>query len=82
MFVYTTTSCPKCFATKRKLNNYRFFYKEVTVTDEIADQLRTEGFTQLPVVKTDTDAWEGYRPDKIQALVDDIIRADQAHHAK
>ena len=48
-------------------------YREVN-TDEspgVADQLRREGWKELPVVVTEwaDDSWSGFRPDKIKALV-------------
>ncbi len=77
MYLYTTDSCPKCFATKRQLDKYNLFYIEVKVTDEIATDLKAQGFHQLPVVTTDTDSWEGYRPNKIKAIIDQLINVDR-----
>ncbi|MFT3944359.1 MAG: glutaredoxin domain-containing protein [Ancrocorticia sp.] len=77
MYVYTTSSCIQCKATKRKLDQHKFFYIEIPVTEEIAAELKSQGFTGLPVVKTGTDAWQGFRPDKIKGLVDQLIQTYQ-----
>lgn len=66
--IYTTPSCPKCFATKRELDKNGHTYEEIQIDPEIAEELKDDGFTQAPVVHTDTDAWDGFRPDKIRAI--------------
>ena len=55
----------------------RIAASEVKVTDEIATDLKAQGFHQLPVVTTDTDSWEGYRPNKIKAIIDQLINVDR-----
>lgn len=71
--VYTTSSCVQCTATKKKLNQLGIRYTEIPVTDQIAEELRTNGFTGLPVVATDTSSWQGFRPDKIREIATYVV---------
>lgn len=73
--IYTTTACPKCTATKRALTKAGHQFEEVTITNEIADELKADGYTQAPVVITDSASWDGFRPDKIKQLADYTIAA-------
>ena len=66
--VYTTPNCPKCNATKWVLAKVGHKFEEVIVTEAIADELSAVGFVGAPVVVTDYDSWEGYRPDLIKGL--------------
>lgn len=73
--IYTTTACPKCTATRRQLAKQGLSYNEVPITPEIADQLKADGYTQAPVIVTDTASWDGFRPDKIKQLNNYTIAA-------
>ena len=71
--IYTRNNCQPCLASKSLLTKLGVDYREVN-TDEspgVADQLRREGWKELPVVVTEwaDDSWSGFRPDKIKALV-------------
>jgi len=69
--LYTRPACPQCNATKRKLRELGLDFEPIdTSQDEAAAQeLRDEGYLQVPVVKTsDGRTWYGYRPDLIEAL--------------
>lgn len=67
--------CYQCKMTKKILTELGFVdgthFQVIDVIDnpEVGDQLRDEGFKQMPVVKAvDGDVWAGFRPDKIRAL--------------
>ena len=68
--VYTTPSCVKCTATKRELVKRGHQFTEVTITPEIAAELKADGYTQAPVVIAENDAWDGFRPDRSQNVSD------------
>lgn len=57
--------------TKRNLDSLGIEYQEINLDE--SPQFREHvtkdlGFMAAPVVVTDTDAWSGFRPDKIMAL--------------
>lgn len=73
--VYTTgLSCMACRQTKRHLERRGVPYAEVPIDsdDKILDAIKYLGFTTAPVVLAATSegeqAWDGYRPDQIDAL--------------
>jgi len=66
--VYTSEHCPQCKATKRLLNNEELSYIEIEVNDSNIDEVKKFGFLSLPIVVTDTDKWQGFRPDKIKEI--------------
>lgn len=73
MTVYTTPGCVQCFPTKRKLDKAGVPYREVDVTlkenEAEGDRIRALGFSQAPVVVTDTETWSGFHPDKLAAYI-------------
>ena len=70
--VYTKPACVQCDATKRHLKklNLEFDTIDITEDQEAYDKIVSMGFQAAPVVITDTDSWSGYKPDKINELVD------------
>lgn len=67
--VFSREGCVQCNATYRALDAKRIVYKVLTVTDDVADDLRELGFLQLPVVRApQMKSWSGFRPDKIEEL--------------
>lgn len=69
--VYAKPHCPQCAATQRQLKRLGVDYREIDITqdEEALKKVLAAGFKQAPVVMTDREAWSGYRPDKIKALV-------------
>lgn len=75
--VWEAPGCMQCNATKREFNKEGAFYdrKDLSASEHAAtldafrQQLGGSPDAQLlmPVVTTDTETWQGYRPDKIQA---------------
>lgn len=68
--VYTKPACPQCNATTRKLTKKGINFTTVDVTQDpdAYDHVKALGYSQAPVVETDTEHWSGYRPDLITAL--------------
>lgn len=68
--LYSARGCGRCVATKRALERKGIAYTEVNLdNDEQARQmLRERGFHELPVIITDTDAWSGFRIDKLEEM--------------
>ena len=74
--VYTSgPSCQACKMTKRHLEQRGITYTEVAIdSDEaVLDAILELGFTTAPVVLAATPegeevAWDGYRPDRLDAL--------------
>lgn len=69
--VYTKPNCVQCDATKRQLDKLGVEYATVDITEnlEAYDMIIAKGFQAAPVVITDTDAWSGFNPAKINGLV-------------
>lgn len=73
--VYTSPSCAACVMTKRHLNARNIFFSEVSISSDerIVSAVNELGFSTAPVVCASTPAgeqcWDGYRPDRIDALV-------------
>lgn len=68
--VYTNPGCGQCITTFRALDKANVGYDVVDLsTDAVAlTRVRELGYSQAPVVVTDSDHWSGFRPDKIKAL--------------
>lgn len=73
--VYTTgPSCMACRMTKRRLDDIGIRYTEIPIDsdDKIYEAISELGFTTAPVVLAATSigeqSWDGYRPDRIDAL--------------
>ncbi len=68
--VYVKPSCVQCDMTKRMLDKLEIDYDTVDITQdqEALDMVLSMGFKSAPVVITDSDAWAGFQPDKINSL--------------
>jgi glutaredoxin-like protein NrdH len=71
--VYTITDetgreCSKCTATKRAMDRCGITYQVREMTEAEREAFKKAGHMAAPVVVTETDAWAGFRPDKILAL--------------
>jgi len=69
--VYVKPACVQCDMTKRMLNKLEIDYDTVDITEDEAalEMILSMGFKSAPVVITESDAWAGFQPDKINALV-------------
>lgn len=73
--VYSKPSCVQCNATYRALEQSGIPYQVIDLSlDELALQtVRGLGYLQVPVVVAGDDHWAGFRPDKIKALVRQLM---------
>lgn len=68
--VYTREDCGACYHTKKWLQFHHVEFTEIALDDDDTDVLTERGYTTLPVVVTDDGfAFEGFRIDKLRALV-------------
>lgn len=72
--IYTRNDCVQCHATKRAMESRGFAFELINLDEqpEAIENLRAQGFRQLPVVVTDHESWSGFRPDMINRLRNDI----------
>lgn len=75
--VYTKPSCVPCKATKRMLEKHGVDYTSVDVTkdSDAFDHVMSLGYAQVPVVEYGRESWYGFRPDRIQSLIDRVSTA-------
>lgn len=69
--IYTKDDCQACRATMRSLDKLGIDYDPINIADlptAVLDEMRDQGLAQAPVVDTGTDAWSGFRPDRIRGL--------------
>lgn len=69
--LYSRNDCIQCKMTKRLLDSEGIAYQEINLDEspESREYVKEElGFMAAPVVVTDTDAWSGFRPGKIEAI--------------
>lgn len=66
--IFGADNCPRCRVTQDYLHRYSTSYTYIDVHTEegVADKLRSQGFSSLPVVQTPTESWQGFRPDKLR----------------
>lgn len=69
--VYTKPACVQCEQTKKLLTKNGLEFETIDITEDTAayDKVVALGFQSAPVVITDTDAWAGFNPAKINGLV-------------
>lgn len=70
IIIYTRNDCVQCHATKRAIESRGFTFELINLDSnpEAADNLRAQGYRQLPVVVTEQESWSGFRPDLINRL--------------
>lgn len=75
--VYSKPNCVQCTATYRALDQRGISYNIVDLSED-AESLavvRGMGYMQVPVVVTEADHWSGFRLDKINSLVREMVAA-------
>ena len=75
--LYTKPNCVQCDATKRALAKSGIAHELVDITAEpdARDYVLSLGYLQAPVVIAGDQHWSGFRPDRIKALVNDLMQA-------
>ena len=68
--IYTRNDCMQCHATRRAIESRGLTFELINLDlhPEAADDLRAQGYRQLPVVVTEQESWSGFRPDMINRL--------------
>lgn len=71
--VYSKNNCIQCEMTKMWLNQNKIKYESVDVFEhpEKLEEIKLNGFQQLPVVALDEhfeNAWSGYNLDRLEEL--------------
>lgn len=73
--VYTSPGCPGCNATKTRLKKLGIAFTESTLDPFSVEAAKFLGMSQAPIVVVQLAAdgsaeqwWDGYRPDRIDAL--------------
>jgi len=71
--IYTTPACVQCETTKRYLDRQGIEYSviDLATNSDAMELIRAKGFTQAPVVMTDSDMWSGFRLDKLKEFAED-----------
>ncbi|EMF5692703.1 glutaredoxin-like protein NrdH [Enterobacter dykesii] len=77
IIIYTRNDCVQCHATKRAMESRGVAFEMVNIDQqpEAADTLRAQGFRQLPVVVAGETSWSGFRPDMINRIAAQAVRA-------
>lgn len=75
--IYSKPRCPQCDATYRALNQAGVTYQSVDVSadPEALEYILSLGYKQAPVVVVGDNHWSGFRPDRIKALVAQVVVA-------
>lgn len=65
--VYTMPDCSQCDTTKAFLNKHNLTFTAVDIIENPGDYqtIKSMGYNRVPVVVTDSDHWQGFRPDKL-----------------
>lgn len=69
--VYSKPACVQCTATYRALERQGVEYQVVDLSEDLAafEKVQSLGYRQVPVVVAGDDHWAGFRPDKINSLI-------------
>lgn len=77
--VYSTPGCQQCNLTKNWLESHKIQYRDVNLEEDAValQKVRQMGYQAAPVVIVPFDwptpgaHWYGFRPDKLQALIEE-----------
>jgi len=79
--VYTTPNCVQCNMTKKLLDRNGIIYAVEDLTAEKnaekLEEFRSQGYSQAPIVTTDTKIWSGFKPSKIESLAHYLFSAER-----
>lgn len=69
--VYTLPSCVQCDSTKRYLDKKGVIYETIDLSQDkkAMKHVTALGYTQAPVVETETRHWSGFRLAELETLV-------------
>lgn len=68
--IWTKSQCVQCDMTKKQFDKFGITYEEQSLEENplVLEGFKQQGLMSAPIVTTDTKAWSGFRPDKIQSL--------------
>ncbi len=74
IIIYSKPDCVQCNATYRALDKQGITYQVVDLTEDqqALDHVKSLGYQQVPVIVAGDEHWSGFRPDKINALVQPV----------
>jgi len=74
--LYTTPGCVACRQTAKVFEKKGIVFDTLNLEQhpELADQIRSLGYTAAPVVIADDMSWSGFRLNKIEELEKRIFR--------
>jgi glutaredoxin-like protein NrdH len=72
--VYTLPACVQCDSTKRYLDKHGVIYETVDLSQApvAMEKIRALGYTQAPIVETETNHWSGFRMNELNGLIKQI----------
>ena len=68
--IYSKNNCVQCKMTKRFLDTNHVEYREINLDEqpECIEHVKNLGFNAATVIKTATDAFSGFQPNKLKQL--------------
>lgn len=68
--VYGKPGCQGCKATTKKLDNLElpYQYLDISVNEVAHQEVKSLGYSGVPVVVTNSGHWAGYSPDRLKGL--------------
>ena len=71
IIIYSKPDCVQCNATYRAFDKQGIGYQVIDLTQDqqALSHVKSLGYQQVPVIIAGDDHWSGFRPDKINALV-------------
>lgn len=69
--VYSKPNCMQCKFTEDWLQKHNIIYEKLDVTTQPSALARVKelGYQSLPVVETEMENWFGFRPNRLEALL-------------
>lgn len=75
--VYSKPGCVQCTATCRAMDQRGIDYRVIDISkdEQSLALVRELGYMQVPVIMTNDGHWSGFQPDRINALVRELVAA-------
>lgn len=74
IIIYSKPDCVQCNATYRAFDKHGISYQIIDLTEDekALNHVKSLGYQQVPVIVVGNEHWSGFRPDKINALVQSV----------
>lgn len=71
VIIYSKNNCVQCKMTKRFLEQHNVAFKEINLDEqpEFIEHVKNLGFSAAPIVETENEAFSGFQPNKLKALL-------------